>query len=906
MEDRKRNPEVFLKQIEKEQHQYLRGKLKIFFGYAAGVGKTYAMLSSAQELKEKGVDVVAGYIEPHERPETIALIKGLETIPRKQLRYQTMTLYELDIDAALARRPKVLLVDELAHTNASGSRHTKRYQDIQELLKAGIDVYTTVNVQHLESLNDLVGSITQIVVRERIPDFVFDQADQVELVDIEPEELLERLKQGKIYKEKQVNQAMNHFFSVDNLVALRELSLRRMADRVNLQQEWKRQTGEVQTAEHILICLSASPSNEKVIRQAARMANAFRAKFTALFVETSDFSDFKSEDTERLRRNTRLAEQLGAKVVTSYGNDIVEQIAEYAKIARVSKIVLGRTYTKRGWFSMKESFSDKLSKLDPNLEVFLIPDTYDKKYSKKHAPKHHINMNDLGWDIIKSVAILVIATLIGYAFEAWEFSDANLIMTYILGILITSVVTREKICSIVASFISVLTFNFCFTKPIFTFSVNDPSYIATFGIMLATALIGASLTQKIKGYAVQEAKKAYRTEILLETSHKLQRCSNAREIALSTTRQLSKLLERTVIFYMGSPTKCEAPIIFKGHADQKEMEDKEALEVAQWVFNNNKHAGFSTTTLPGTPCLYLAIRNGDKVFGVIGIHMKNQEMDAIEEGIMNAILNECALALEKDELFHIRKETEIQLKQEKLRADLLRSISHDLRTPLTSISGNAGILMSNGDKLAEEKKHHLYSDIYDDAMWLINLVENLLSVTRIENGTMKLNLRSELLDEVIQEAMKHVHRNAKEYHMIVEEEDDMVVVKIDVKLILQVIINLVDNAIKYTPPGSTITIRTRRKKKDIMIEVADNGPGIQMEDKDRLFNMFYTGNHSVADGRRSMGMGLALCKSIITAHQGEIEVSDNKPTGTIFRFFLKEEEVCLHDEWKTNHISSGR
>ncbi|WP_047834975.1 ATP-binding protein, partial [Robinsoniella sp. RHS] len=887
MTEEYRKPDVLLKKLEEEASR-TKGRLKIFFGYAAGVGKTYAMLASAHEAEKAGLDVVAGYIEPHARPDTAALVQGLEVLPQLQIRYQNITLNEFDLDGALARKPQLILVDELAHTNGEGCRHKKRYEDIQELLKEGIDVYTTVNVQHLESLIDLVDGITGIVVKERIPDFVFDQASQVELVDIEPEDLLDRLRKGKIYKESRAEQALNHFFTTDNLVSLREIALRRMADRVNLIQEKSFQTGEAGAAEHILICLSPAPSNEKVIRQAARMASAFRGKFTAFFVENSDFTQYTKEDVERLRINTRLAEQLGAKTVTSYGDDIVEQIAEYAKVARVTKIVLGRTNTKRAWLSMKESFSEKLTRLAPQLEIFVIPDAYKKKYRKKRF-RAAISPEALVADALISVGILGISTAIAYLFSFWKFSDANLIMVYILGILTISLVTRTKLCSLLSSILSVIIFNFCFTDPKQTLSVNDPSYIVTFGIMFLSALIGATLTQKVKDQAKQAVKKSYRTEILLETSQKLQKAVDAKEISLSTARQLSKLLERNVVFYLGNPLNDAEPIVFKSSHGQSDFyyDQKEERAVAQWVFKNNKHAGFSTTTLPGVKCMYLAVRSSERVFAVVGIDMEGKELQAFEAGIMSAILNECALALEKDQLVAERKEAAIKLQQEQLRANLLRSISHDLRTPLTSISGNASVLIGNEDKISEEQRKKLYIDIYDDSMWLINLVENLLSVTRIDNGTMQLNMQAELMDEAITEALSHISRKAEEHHIEVQQEDDLLVARMDIKLIVQVFINLVDNAIKYTPPGSHITIITKRQHGSVLVEIADNGNGIPDEDKKRLFDMFYTANNSVADGRRGMGLGLALCKSIITAHAGDLTIHDNIPHGTIFRFTLK-------------------
>jgi Osmosensitive K+ channel histidine kinase len=897
MEEEYRNPDAILKQIEEREEQKGKGQLKIFFGYAAGIGKTYAMLEAAHSAKDSGFDVVLGYVEPHTRPETMELTKGLELIPTLSVNYNNIQLNEFNLDAALARSPQIILVDELAHTNAKGLRHEKRYQDIKELLNAGIDVYTTVNVQHLESLNDVIAGITGIIVRERIPDSVFDEASQVELVDIEPIELLERLRQGKIYKDQQAKKALNHFFTEDNLVALREIALRRMADRVNLVQErsvTNHKDSEGVPVEHILICLSPSPSNVKVIRQAARMATAFRGKFTAFYVETSGFQQMEKEDADRLNQNIRLAEQLGARIVTSYGSDIVEQIAEYIKVARVSKVVLGRTYTKRALFSVRESFSERLTKLAPQLEIFLVPDAFDKKYTvSRRKRKKSTKQENILRDVVVLTGIMMVATIIAFFFRYCGFSDANIIMVYLLSVLFTALYTKYRVGSALYSVTCVFVFNFFFIEPTMTFTVNDPEYVVTFIIMFLTAIISSSLTQKVKSYAKQSVKKAYRTEILLETSQKLQKAANPQDIIVKTAEQLTKLLERNIYFFLGSPEFQKEPFFFSYQKEAENIFNKEEHGVAEWTFKNNKHAGFSTTTLPGAKCLYLAVRNGEKVFAVVGIEMKGKDLPAFEKDIMSAILNECSLALEKEELILEQKEADVKLKQEQLRANLLRSISHDLRTPLTSISGNAGILIGNGDKISQEHKIQIYEDIYDDSMWLINLVENLLSITRIENGTMKLNLQPELLEDIISEALKHISRKSVEHQILVEEEDDLLVVKVDAKLIMQVIINLVDNAIKYTEKGSMIKITTKRRNGDIRIEVADNGTGISEDQKVKLFEMFYTGNHSIADSRRGMGLGLALCKAIIHAHKGQISVRDNKPTGTIFRFTLKAEEVTL-------------
>lgn len=836
------NSEQFLKQIsESEDAQEKRGALKIFFGYAPGVGKTCAMLSCAERQIKKGRDVVIG---------------------------------DMDLEMALARKPQIILVEKLAHTNAPGSRHEKRYQDVKELLNAGIDVYTTLNVQHLESLSDKIKGITGVIEQERIPDSIFDEAEAVELADREPEEVAGHEE-------------------IRKLTALREIAMRRMADRLDMiQNTVVNQRHE--TAEHILICLSASPSNQKVIRQAAIMAGAFHGKFTALYVEEHDAEHMSNEEIEQLGENTRLAEQLGAKVVTSYGNDIVEEIAEYAKVSRVTKIVLGRTYASRPFLFVKDSFSGQLSKLAPALEIFLIPDSFERKFEVRKKkfwssqPEHRPWRADCLWCGLS----LFVSTVIAYVFTRLGFSDANLVMVYILGVLMVSLLTSHQVWSIVTSILSVLVFNFFFTEPVKTLSVNDPAYLITFMVMFVTALISSTLTKRVKDYASENARKAYRTEILLETSRKLQDALTLKDIGEKTAEQLGMLLERNIYFYLGRPEEKNPPIAYKVTPDAPDKPGMGELPVAQWTFHNNKHAGRTTRTFPNAKCMFIAVRSSHKVFAVTGIDMGGKKIKAFEEGIMGAILNECAFALEKQELLMERKEGELRLQKEQLRANLLRSISHDLRTPLTSISGNAETLLGNGGRLPDGQKQHIYRDIYDDSIWLINLVENLLSVTRIENGTMELNVQGEIVEDIIEEALRHVNRRGKNQN-IHAECDSLLMVKVDVKLMIQVLINLVDNAVKYADAHSEIIIRAVKRADEAVITVEDNGPGIADGDKEKLFQMFYTVNHSVADGRRGMGLGLSLCQSIINAHGSSIRVWDNEPQGTVFEFSLKIEEVVL-------------
>lgn len=876
-----------------------QGRLKIYFGYAAGVGKTCAMLNDAQEALKEGVDVVAGYIEPHVRPKTMVLLEGIETLPPLEILYKGVILKEFDLDEAIRRRPELILVDELAHTNASGCRHKKRYQDVEELLRAGIDVYTTINVQHIESLNDLVASITGISVRERIPDSVFDSANQIELVDIEPDDLIDRLNKGEIYREEQAKRALTHFFIKEKLVALREIALRRTADQVNrfavLNSEYSKKSSPY-TKEHLLVCLSLASSNTKVIRAAARMADAFHGTFTALFVETPGIQELDDKKKASLRENIRLAEQLGAQITTVYGEDIPGQIAEYAKASRVSKIVMGRSSNVKRWFR-KSNIVDRLSALAPNIDIYIIPDTQSSFQTGELQKTKWTELSVT--DTAKSLGILFLCTLISLWFESLGFSEVNIITVYLLGVLLNALFTKGRIYSMVSSVLSVLVFDFLFIEPLFSFQAYGSGYPVTFLVMLLAALISSTLTKSVKEQAHQSAQKAYRTEVLLETNRKLQQAKDKAAILSETAQQMVKLLDRTVIFYSVQQNELSEPLFFlkanSGDETQYQL-GKDERAVAEWVYKNNKHAGATTNTLSAAKCLYLAVRGGDKVLAVAAILMDQEvPLESFEKSLTIAMLGECGMALEKERLNEKQKQISIQMQQEQLRANLLRAISHDLRTPLTSISGNAAILMGNASVLNEMQKNSLYTDIYDDSIWLINLVENLLSITQLDDGKLNLNLQPELLEEVIEEALRHLHRNHIEYKIETRLADDLLMAKMDSRLIVQVLINIVDNAIKYTPSGSRILISARREKQMVLVEVADDGPGISKESRAKLFDMFYTADNIRGDGRRGLGLGLSLCKSIIHAHEGTIDVKENVPQGTVFYFTLQAEEVNIHE-----------
>lgn len=895
MEQNVEDKSIELEKVNK-QSSVKKGKLKIFFGYAAGVGKTYAMLEAAHDALKNNVDVVAGYIEPHTRPDTLALLDGLECLPVKNVDCGGLKCREFDIDAALKRKPELILVDEFAHTNAKGSRHDKRYQDIEELINNGINVYTTVNVQHIESLNDIVGTITKVTVREKIPDRVFDSADQIEIIDIEPYELLERLESGKVYKSEQARRAMNNFFTLENLTALREIALRRCADHVNaISVKSKIKQHDYCTDEHVLVCLSSSPSNAKIIRNAARMASAFKARFTAVFVETSEFSSMSDENMKRLRQNIQLAEQLGAHIETVFGDDIPYQIAEFARLSSASKIVIGRSAAIKGRLFKKQSLVEKLISYAPTLDVYVIPDS-------NNAVTYKANKNPKGskrvfQDFIICVLVMIVSSLIGLLFAHFGFNEANIIMVYVLGVLVTSVLIHNRFFNVFSSLLSVLAFNFLFTEPLFSLKAYGTGYPFTFFFMFISSFLTSTLALKLKEHAKKSALVAYRTKILLEANQSLQQAKNRQEIFDVTAKQIIQLTQKDVIIYGVKNGSLEEPVIYYADEEQKTdgyLTDNEKT-VALWVLKNNKHAGATTRTLSNAKCLYLAIRINQDIFAVIGVAINKQPLDSFQKSVMLSILGECAITLENEKNAREKEEVAVLAKNEQLKANLLRAISHDLRTPLTSISGNASNFLANGDSLDDETKKQLFTDIYDDSMWLINLVENLLAVTRLEENKLNLNISTELVADVVDEALKHISRKKIEHTISVDYDDEFLLAKIDARLIVQVIINIVDNAIKYTPEGSHIKISAYKQDKSVIMTISDDGNGIPDEMKPKIFDMFYCGANKVADSRRSLGLGLSLCKTIINAHGGEISVSDNYPKGTIFKFNLPLGEVNIYE-----------
>ena len=667
MSTERATPEELLRRIHAEEEakeKEKKGKLCIFLGYAAGVGKTCAMLDAAHELLKEGVDLVSGYIEPHARPETSKREEGLEKVPPLLVPYKGIDLRELDLDAVLRRKPQLVLVDELAHTNAAGMRHRKRYEDIEEILDAGIDVYTTVNIQHLESLNDIVGSITGIHVRERVPDKIFDSADQVKLVDIEPDILIERLKEGKIYKAVQAERALQNFFAKDKLIALREIALRRMADKVNrlailehIQNE-SGENGEYYQGEHIMTCISAAPSCKKVIRSASRMAYAFHAKFTALYVETTALQNAEPAVKKARDENIHLAEALGAKVVTVFGDDIAFQIAEYARVSSVTKLVLGRTNHRILLGQKKGTLTDQISEYMPELDIFIIPDTGNtgKKRYFLHTPKRYVS---LYMDLLKETAALCMATGVGFLFRKLGFVDADIIMGYLFSILILSLYTTRRYIAVSAAVLSVFLFDWFFVHPYYSLTFYSGEYSVTFGIMLLFSIIISTVLSTGRRQARESAKIMYRTELLLENSRKMRRVENVKDLLMELSEKVLKLMNLSVVFYVRKDEKTTGPWLFPREGVSKEelgkTQDEKERAVVDWVMANKKRAGCCTHTLPDAKAMYLPVKTSEEIYGVMGIILEEKrEIPSFEYGLLTAMLNEAALVFAR--IYLVQKE----------------------------------------------------------------------------------------------------------------------------------------------------------------------------------------------------------------------------------------------------------
>ena len=644
--------------------------------------------------------------------------------------------------------------------------------------------------------------------------------------------------------------------------------------------------------EHILVCLSAAPSNKKIINMAAKMANAFPSRFTALYVRTGTKSE--DLDKEKLEEHIRYAEKMGAEIVMTHGVNIPVQIAEYARLSNVTQIVIGQSNARRNYFFSKATLTEKLIEIVPDIDIHIIPEAMKTRIYQKRPYVWYVEKPSVK-DYFLTIFIFVICTLIGLLFQKFHFTDTNIVTIYILGVLLTSILTNGYLCSVAGSFLSVFLFCFFLTEPRMSFQTYAVGYPVTFFIMLISSVLTGALAAKLKMHAKLSAQLAFRTQVLFDTDRLMQKAKGETEILDVTCTQLLRLLNRSITAYVVENGALSEGKLFSGKKENTEdFLIPEEQQIARWVYENRQRAGASTHYFPQAKCIYLAIRSGNNVYGVIGIPLQKETLDSFEYSILLSVINECALAMENAQNAIEKEKNAVMAKNEQLRADLLRAISHDLRTPLCSISGNADMLLGNSDRLDEATKHQIYSDIYDDSEWLTGVVENLLSITRLNDGRLKFKFTDQLLDEVIVESLRHISRKHDDYKIVTDCEE-LVLARMDVRLIMQVLVNLVDNAIKYTPPGSVICIRGMKTDGKAQISVEDNGPGIPEEMKSHIFEMFYTGKTTVADSQRSLGLGLALCRSIIEAHEGTLVLTDHNPHGCNFTFTLPLSEVTLNE-----------
>ena len=650
--------------------------------------------------------------------------------------------------------------------------------------------------------------------------------------------------------------------------------------------------------DHILVCLSSSPSNERIVRIAGRMAQAFCGSFTALYVQTPGDAAMNTENAARLQANMHLAKQLGAEIVTTHGEDVPTQIAEYARLSGVTKIVIGQSGIQCRHFWSKPILTERLIALITVADIHIIPDAEDYRNSRRKPSIPIYPTFPATRDLLLTVGILAAATIVGWVFLQLGFANANIIMVYLLGVLLTSAFTSGYTCGVLSACLSVILFNYFLTEPHLSLAAYGSKYPITFVVMFTAALLTSTLAAKLKAHAQLSARDAYRAKLLFDMNRQLQKAETPAEVYQMTATQIQKLMQRDVLICPAQGDTLLDGIVYPvdGSSPHSISKDEQEPDVIHWVWQNRRRAGATTKTFPKAERLYFAICTCQQVYGVIGILMEKQtQPDAFTSSILFSILGECALTLESLRNADEKEKAAVLAKNEQLRANLLRSISHDLRTPLTSISGNADTLLHCYDVLDDQTRKQIFSDIYDDAQWLIELVENLLSITKIANGNVKLHLSDQVVDDIISEALRHIDRRSAEHHITMNCGEIPLLVRVDAGLIMQVLINLVNNAVKYTPTGSTIQITAIQRGNVAEICVSDNGAGIPNELKERVFEMFFTGSNPIGDSRRSLGLGLSLCQVIVHAHHGKMTLKDNLPHGCIFSFTVALSEVNLNE-----------
>ena len=893
------DPDELLAKIEQEQAKARRGRLKIFFGSAAGVGKTYAMLLAARERRAENIDVLVGLVETHGRKETAALLDGLEVLPPKAIEYRGTTLREFDLDAALKRKPSVILVDELAHTNAPGSRHPKRWQDIEELRDAGIDVYTALNVQHLESLNDDVGQIAGIRVFETVPDTVFEGADEVELVDLPPDELLIRLKEGKVYLPQQAEEAARHFFRKGNLIALRELALRQTASQVDAQMLDYREDHAIrevwQVSERILVCVGPNALAERLVRAGKRFAAGLRGQWIVAYVETPELQRLPADQRDFILRILRLAEQLGAETVTLSAPRVSEAIIKFCNERNVTKMVMGKP-RRRGWKRwLLGSVVDTLISEAHNINLYLLgspqPDSREPplahyRGSPQPSLKAILGKRKKGyyrgyfWALAVTLASMLVARLMFRHFEL-----ANLVMVFLLGVVFTA--TRfGRGPSILASILGALALDFFFINPLYTFSVSDTQYLVTLAAMLAVAMLISNLMANVSSQAKVASHRERRATVLYAMSKELANSQSEDEIVRAAVRHIhTEFGSHNVILLPDANGR----VVYPRDKGLRESLYGSDLSVAQWVMDHDEMAGQGTNTLPGSPAVYFPLSSHDQVIGVLALLPVNLRRVFLPEQqkLLETFTRQIAQAIARVRLAEQARTSQLQMETERLRNSLLSSISHDLRTPLATIVGSSSALAENDGSLSPQDRAELCGAIYDEALRMSALVNNILDMARLDAGVVELNRQWHPLEEIIGTALNALQKRLQGREVKVAIPPGIPMVYADAVLIEQVLVNLLENAARYTPEGSPLKISVEVTPFAVEVFVADRGPGIPKGMEAKLFEKFYRVRNEAAQS--GVGLGLAICRAIVEAHGGTMQAQNLASGGAIFSFMIPQD-----------------
>jgi two-component system sensor histidine kinase KdpD len=874
MDSRRPTPEAMLERAAQETARNRRGRLKLFFGAVPGVGKTYAMLEEARARRAQGTEVVIGLLETHGRKETAALARDLELLPRRSVFHRGVELQEFDLDAALARHPTLLLVDELAHTNAPGSRHARRWQDVVELLESGIDVYSTLNVQHVESLNDVVSGITGVAVHETVPDSLIDLADEIELIDLPPDDLLKRLAEGKVYVPAQAERASANFFRKGNLIALRELALRRTAERVDDQAaEWRRDQG-IEGAwpigERLLVAIDWTSSASDLIRAGRRMSARLRAPWIVMTVETRAFERRSETERERLAAHLALAQRLGAETLVLRGERTAEEILNVARERGITRILVGRPRSPRWLRVLRGSVVDNLVRRSENVEVVVTSGEPEREPAPPGMPRERRwSAEEYRWVPVP----IVVCTLVGLLTRG-VFTLADQAMIFLLGVLIASS-RLSRGPSLMVAVLSIAALDFFFVPPYNTFAVSDVRYVVTFAVMLVVAVSVSHRTVLMREQADAARERERRTASLFEMSRALGGESEPEPIAATAARHVRNLLGCDVAVYRGS-TGGELERLVRG-ASEGLASDRE-LAVARWVLDHGRPAGAGTDTLPASQGLYLPMTGTTGTFGVFAVatRRREDELSPSQRQILETFVAQTASALERVALSEEAARSRIAAETERMRSSLLSSVSHDLRTPLASITGSAQVLLAEGGSLEAQPRRELLQGIREEADRLGRLVTNLLDLTRIESGALEVKKEWCPVDEVVHSAVERVRRQLGGRPVHVELPEQVLLAPMDPVLLEQVLVNLIENAHKYSPGGGEIEVLVRRGAGRAEFEVLDRGVGIPAGAEQRIFEKFFRA--SPENSTQGAGLGLAVARALVAAHGGSI-TARNRPDG---------------------------